>query len=61
MPSLLDDGFLLTILGNDLFSKSEACKRKRREDERAGKWLREETGRRKGTEKGAFIFLVAAN
>ena len=47
MPSLLGDGFLLTNLGNDLFSKSEACKRKQQEGKR--------------TEKGAFIFLLAAN
>jgi hypothetical protein len=36
VSSLLGGGFLPTILGNDLFSKSEACKRKKREDERAG-------------------------
>lgn len=30
IPSLLGDRFLLIILGNELFSKSEACKTRER-------------------------------
>ncbi len=61
MPSLLGNGILPMILWNDLFSKSEACKRKQREDERAGERVREETGRRRENREGGFIFLVPTN
>jgi hypothetical protein len=37
VPLLLSDRFIPTILRNSLILKSEACKRKQREDTRAGK------------------------
>ena len=55
MPSLLGDGFLLTILGNNLFSKSEACKRKTRRRGGGGK-AREEAGRGKENRERGLHF-----